>query len=211
MHVGSSNQSGIRRDQNALLSALKDDDWDLLAPHLEAREFARHEAIFIQGDDVGSSVFPCGRMVVSLRVDDVQGVSCEVCTIGREGAVGGIISHGRAPAFTSAVVETNGGGFAVPTARLEKVKAASPSFDRLFARYADCLLAQIMQSAACNALHGVEQRIARWLLTFQDRFGGDVIPVTQEDLAAALGVGRPYASRQLKALKQQGLIDLRRG
>ena len=211
MHMRTSNTLHAQRQQNGLLTALRDKDWDLIAPHLEAREMRRHDVIFVQGDDVNMSVFPCARTVVSMRVDDSDGVSCEVCAIGREGAVGGIISHGRAPAFTSAVVEGPGLVLAIPTARLEAAKEASPSVTRLFARYADCLLAQIMQSAACNGLHGVEKRIARWLLTFQDRVGGDHIPVTQEDLAAALGVGRPYASRQLKAMKQQGLIALRRG
>lgn len=211
MSLQGSNAVAVHRDQNSLLAALNDSDWRLLAPHLEARELARDEAIFLQGEQVAGSTFPCGRMVVSLRIDQADGMSCEVGAIGREGAVGGIVSHGRVPAFTSAVVETGGAALCVASAKLESLKSASPAVNRLFARYADCLLAQIMQGAACNALHDVEQRIARWLLSFQDRYGGDVIPITQEDLAATLGIGRPYASRQLKTLKNKGLIELRRG
>ncbi|MDB5569265.1 MAG: Crp/Fnr family transcriptional regulator [Hyphomicrobiales bacterium] len=211
MNTTRSNTVQAARDHNSLLSALSESDWDMVAPHLECRDFRREDAIFRQGDNVTSSTFPCGRMVVSLRVEGSDGIDCEVCTIGREGAIGGIVSHGHVPAFTSAIVETKGSALCIPSDRLEHLKQSSPAVRGLFARYADCLLAQVMQGAACNALHDVDKRIARWLLAFQDRYGGDVVPVTQEDLSAALGIGRPYASRQLRMLKQRGLVTLKRG
>lgn len=210
MAGGKSGAAQSLRGQNVLLAALREDDWGKLAPWLETRCLSRGQILFEQGGNVGFSTFPCERMVASLRVVTAEGASCEVATIGREGAIGGIVSHGRAPAFTSAIVETTGTALVISTKRLDETKVASPALRHLFARYADCLLAQIMQGVACNALHDVEQRIARWLLAFQDRYGGQVVPVTQEDLAAALGVGRPYASRQLNALKAKGLVELRR-
>ena len=204
------NSIEARRQCNRLLTILRDDDWRLIAPHLEHVEYAREEILFSEGEDVTRCCFPCDGAIASLRVSDSDGAVCEVCTIGQEGAAGGIISHGRAPAFTSAVVASPGSMLSIPITKLDAVKAKSPSVERLFARYADCLLAQIMQATACNALHDVERRIARWLLTFDDRLGGGQIPVTQEALAAALGIGRPYASRQLKSLEAKGLIRLRR-
>lgn len=199
------------RTSNRLLAQLRDDDWSLVSPHLEFAEMAMGETLFSEGEDVGRCHFPCNGMVASLRISDASGAVCEVCTIGQEGAAGGIISHGQAPAFTSAVSAAAGPALSIATAKLEAAKRQSPSVERLFARYADCLLAQIMQASACNALHDVEQRISRWLLGFDDRLGGGRIRVTQEALAAALGVGRPYASRQLKSLEGKGLIRLRRG
>lgn len=206
-----SNSVEARRHSNRLISHLRDDDWKLLAPHLEVAEFQREDVLFHQGEDVTRCCFPCDGMVASLRVTDPGGNVCEVCSIGREGAAGGIISHGNAPAFTSAVTAAAGPALTIASSRLDAVKRQSPTIERLFARYADCLLSQIMQASACNALHDVEQRIARWLLGFDDRLGGARILVTQEALAAALGVGRPYASRQLKSLEAKELIRLRRG
>ncbi len=81
----------------------------------------------------------------------------------------------------------------------------------LFTRYSDCLLAQVLQSVACNALHPIEQRCARWLLTLQDRLDTDTLPITQEMLAERLGVQRTYLTRVLKMLQQQGLIAVGRG
>lgn len=210
MNSGGSNSVEAKRQCNRLLASLRDEDWRLLAPDLEYCEFGLEETFFSQGDDVVRCCFPCGGTIISLRIADSEGAVCEVCTIGCEGAAGGLISHGHAPAFASAVVAAQGEALCIPIPRLEKAKQASHTLQRLFARYADCLLAQIMQSSACNALHDVEQRIMRWLLTFEDRLGGGRIPVTQEALAAALGVGRPYASRQLKALESKGLVRLRR-
>jgi CRP-like cAMP-binding protein len=205
------NSVEARRHCNRLLAILKDDDWRLLAPHLEYCEFIRGETFFPQGEEVVQCCFPCEGLIVSLRIADSEGGVCEVCTIGCEGAAGGMISHGHTPAFTSAIVAAAGSALCIAISKLDKVKRESPTIERLFSRYADCLLAQIMQASACNALHGVEQRIARWLLAFDDRLGGGHIHVTQETLAAALGVGRPYASRQLKALETKGLIRLHRG
>ncbi|MFN3889482.1 MAG: Crp/Fnr family transcriptional regulator [Beijerinckiaceae bacterium] len=205
------NSVEARRSCNRLLMILRDEDWRRLAPHLEYCEFARDEVLFNEGEDVTRCCFPCDGLIASLRISDSDGAMCEVCTIGQEGAAGGIISNGHAPAFTSAVIAAEGSALCIPVARLDAVKEESPRIQSLFARYADCLLAQIMQSSACNALHGVEQRIARWLLAFDDRIGGGRINVTQETLAAAIGVGRPYASRQLKSLECKGLIRLRRG
>jgi CRP-like cAMP-binding protein len=211
MHTARANTVQAARNQNSLLSALSESDWDMIAPNLECRDYRREDAIFRQGDEVTSSTFPCGRMVVSLRVEGADGVGCEVCSIGREGAIGGIVSAGHIPAYTSAIVATPGPALYLPLTKLEQVKQTSQAVRSLFARYADCLLAQVMQGAACNALHDVEKRIVRWLLAFQDRYGGDLVPVTQEDLSAALGIGRPYASRQLHTLKARGLVELRRG
>ncbi len=206
-----SNSVEARRNGNRLIAQLREDDWRLLAPHLEVAEFQREEVLFRQGEDVSRCCFPCEGMVASLRVADSSGNVCEVCSIGQEGAAGGIISHGQAPAYTSAVTAAPGPALTITATKLDAIKGKSPNIERLFARYADCLLAQIMQASVCNALHDVEQRIARWLLGFDDRLGGSRILVTQEALAAALGVGRPYASRQLKSLEAKGLIRLRRG
>ena len=94
---------------------------------------------------------------------------------------------------------------------LAKAKAVSPTLRNLFARYADCLTAQIMQSVACNAAHSIEQRAARWLLTAVELTGSEEIALTQEQMASMLGVGRSYLTKVLRELKRRDLLETRRG
>jgi CRP-like cAMP-binding protein len=82
----------------------------------------------------------------------------------------------------------------------------------VFARYADCLLAQIFQSTACNAIHSIEQRAAKWIVSAMERTNEDAtVPLTHEQLATLLGVGRSYASRVLQTFKAEGTLETRRG
>jgi CRP-like cAMP-binding protein len=81
----------------------------------------------------------------------------------------------------------------------------------VFARYADCLLAQIFQSTACNAIHSIEQRAAKWIISAQERIGSDRVPLTHEQLSTMLGVGRSYTSRVIQTLKTEGILETRRG
>ena len=82
----------------------------------------------------------------------------------------------------------------------------------MFARYADCMLAQIFQSTACNAIHSIEQRTAKWIISAMERTDGDgVVPLTHEQLATLLGVGRSYTSRVIQTFKAEGVLETRRG
>ena len=93
---------------------------------------------------------------------------------------------------------------------LEDAKERSAFIANIFCRYSDYLLAQVQQSVACNTFHSIEQRAARWLLTAQDR-AGDRIELTQETLAALLGVQRTTVNAVAGALQDQGMITVRRG
>src|SRR5690606_33420590 len=96
-------------------------------------------------------------------------------------------------------------------AELEAAKERSPRLRHLFARYADCVVARIFQSVACNASHTIEQRAAKWLTAATERTGTHYIAMTQEQLASMMGIGRSYASRVLQRLKRDGLLRTRRG
>lgn len=196
---------------NLLLEALRAEDRALLDPFLEVSACARGETLFEVGTSVTTIAFPCERTVISLMVVMRDGRSAETATIGREGAVGGIVSSGFLPASTHAVVQIGGPVLRLDASRLQEAKQRSASLRNLFTRYGDCLLAQVLQSVACNALHPIEARCLRWLLTLQDRMGTDALPVTHEMLAAMLGVQRTYLTRILRALQRQGLIEVGRG
>src|SRR6185295_5765320 len=100
----------------------------------------------------------------------------------------------------------------LPVARLDAAKAKSRTLDNIFARYADCMLAQIFQSTACNAIHSIEQRTAKWIISAMERTDGEeVVPLTHEQLATLLGVGRSYTSRVIQTFKAEGILETRRG
>jgi CRP-like cAMP-binding protein len=174
-------------------------------------ELRRGEILFEPGSEVPATHFPASGTVVALVVGIADGRTVEVATIGKEGAVGGIVSAGHAPAFARAVVQIPGSALKVDIKALEMAKTRSPHIRDLFARYSDALLAQVMQSVACNAFHPLEARCCRWLLTAQDRAGGETIALTQEYLAEMLGVQRTTVSAVARALQDQGLIAYRRG
>jgi CRP-like cAMP-binding protein len=96
--------------------------------------------------------------------------------------------------------------------KLNAAKTRSATLRNVFARYADCMLAQMFQSTACNAVHSIEQRTAKWIISALERTNGeDVVPLTHEQLAILLGVGRSYASRVIQTFKAEGVLDTRRG
>jgi len=196
---------------NNLLRALRPADAAILDPYLEPWIGARGQILYEPGDPVRTVYFPCGPSLISYLVVLQNGMAVETALIGREGAVGGIVSKGRLPAFARAQVQFPGPFLRMQIADLERAKQQSATLGHLFARYADCLAAEVFQAGACNAAHSIEQRTAKWLVSAVERTGGPDIPLTQDQLAAMLAVGRSYISRVLRALKQRGILETRRG
>lgn len=196
---------------NNLLGQLRGQDRERLLAELKPTRARAGDILYEAGDDVRTVYFPCGPALVSyvVLVDDTKAV--ETLLIGREGAVGGIVSQGRLPAYARCVVQFPGEFASIDVDRLDSLKAASPSIAGLFARYADCLMAQVFQSVACNAAHTIEQRTAKWLVSAIDRTGENKVPLTQEQLAGMLGVGRTYISRVIANLKASNMLTTRRG
>lgn len=201
----------VPRAANRLLAATAARDYAQIEPQLDVVLLDRGQVLFEPGDDVVTTYFPAHRTMVSLLIVTRDGHEIEAATIGREGAVGGIVSEGNKPAFGRAVVQIAGSALAIPTKALESIKCTSPSFGELFARYADALLAQMMQSVACNALHSIEERCCRWLLATHDRAGEQIIQLTQEALAEMLGVQRTTINGVIQSLEAKGLLRPHRG
>lgn len=196
---------------NNLLAALRESDFALLRGPLQRMERPAGAVLYEPGDDVRTVYFPCGPTLVSFMVLLNDDRLAEVSMVGREGAVGGIVSQGRLPAYCRAQVQIAGPLLRLDTAELERAKERSLTLRHLFSRYADCLLAQIFQQVACNAAHSIEQRTAKWLIGATDRTGDDNVRLTQEQLATMLAVGRSYIGRVLQALRESGAVDTRRG
>lgn len=196
---------------NNLLRALRLDDWAILEPMLEEWSAPTGLVLHEPGDTVRFAYFPRWSSLVSYMVVLNDGRAIETALVGREGAIGGIVSQGRLPAYARAHVQLAGSFFRTDLHRLEEAKTRSPTLRFLFARYADCLMAQVFQSVACNAAHSIEQRTAKWLVAAIERTGAYDVALTQEQLAAMLGVGRSYLSRVVQDLRHRGVIETRRG
>ena len=195
---------------NRLLSTFSREARALLEPHGEVVELAPGATVLYRGEQVRSSLFPIGPTMITMTVDLSGGRSAEVASIGREGAVGGIVSCGHAPAFSRAQVLFPGTALKLPMDALEDAKNRSPFIANLFCRFSDYLLAQVMQSVVCNSFHSIPERSARWLLHAQDR-AGDRIELTQEAFAGLLGVQRTTVNAVVQELVSQGLIATGRG
>ena len=199
------------RPFNNLLRRLSASDFALIAPHLVQEEAGANDLLYNPGDDVGLVHFPCGPSLATFLVTNEDGRDVETILVGREGAVGGIVSEGFLPAYTRIIVKFGGPFVRLQVGKLEAAKVKSPTLRNVFARYADCMLAQMFQSTACNAIHSIEQRTAKWIVSAMERTDGDVVPLTHEQLATLLGVGRSYASRIIQVFKTEGVLETRRG
>jgi len=204
----------IRADQafsgNRLLSTFSTDDRALIEPFGTIVELKAGDVALTRGDQVETSLFPIGPTLITMEVEMSGGRTVEVAMIGLRGAVGGIVSCGQAPAFARARVLVGGSAYKVPMKALETAKQRSPFIANLFCRFSDYLLAQVMQSVACNVYHSIPERAARWLLHAQDRTGNR-IDLTQQALAELLGVQRTTVNAVLQTLEQEALISTGRG
>jgi hypothetical protein len=199
------------RPQNNLIRALRADDYALIAGQIEPWTGAHNVRLYSPGENVDCVYFPCGPSLVSFLVVNGSGRDVESLLIGREGAVGGIVSEGHLPAYTQMVVQSPGPFVRLKTEDLSAAKEKSRSFQALFARYADCLLAQMFQSNSCNAVHSIEQRTAKWILSAMERTGESHVALTQDKLAAMIGVGRTYASKVINSFRKEKILESRRG
>jgi hypothetical protein len=198
------------RPANDLLRRLSPQDFALISPYLDQFDASADRVLYDPGDQVESVHFPCGASAAAFVVAIDDDREFDAAVIGREGAAGGIVSHGSLPAFSRITVRFPGPLARLPVARLEAAKGRSRVLAGLFARYADCLLAQILQSTACNAVHSIEQRAAKWIIAAVERTQREPVPLTREQLGMLLGVGRSYASRVLQKFKAARLVETRR-
>lgn len=195
---------------NRLLSTFAAEDRGLAEAFGELVTLTSGEIVLHRGEQPRFSLFPIGATVIAMCTQLTDGRSVEVASVGREGALGGIISCGQAPAFASAIVLVGGEAYRVPMEALEEAKRNSRFINNIFCRYSDYLLSQVMQSVACSTFHSITQRAARWLLHAQDR-AGDRLELTQEAFASLLGVQRTTLNAVVQSLQGEGLIATGRG
>lgn len=196
--------------QNSLLGALSAADYALVAPHLVQVELERGRLLYDPGDPVDHVFFPHDG-VISLMTLMENGAAIESATIGPEGALGLMAAIARRQSLSRAIVQTPLRAARISAERLHEAWERSPALRELVDRHGEALYGHAIQSVACNALHSVEARFCRWLLTCHDRVSTDTIALTQEALADMLGVQRTTVTAVARSLQEKGLIRYRRG
>ena len=197
-------------DENRLLAALRPSDLSLLQPHLKEIVLKQGTLLQEQEDRVERAYFPLSGMISLLAVMG-DGQAIETATVGREGTVGAMSGLGPWHAASRAVVTAPGTALVIATSRLQEAVRQSEHLRNVILHYKETLLAQVQQTAGCNALHHAEERLARWLLQTRDRVDSDRIPLTQEFLSQMLGVRRTTVTVLATVLQREGLIRYHRG
>jgi CRP-like cAMP-binding protein len=196
--------------QNLLLAALPPEDLGLIAPHLAQVELERGRLLYDPGDRIDTVFFPHDG-VISLMTLMENGAAIESATIGREGALGLPSAVAPRASLVRAIVQTPTRAVRISAAQLHEAWEKSPRIRELVDRHGEALFGHAIQSVACNALHSVEARFCRWLLTCHDRISTNTIALTQEFLADMLGVQRTTVTAVARALQEKGAIRYRRG
>ncbi len=196
--------------QNRLLEALPVADYALIAPHLAAVDIERGRLLYDPGDRIDTVYFPIDG-VISLMTLMENGAAIESATIGREGALGLMAAVAPRQSLSRAIVQTPTRALRMGASQLHDAWEKSPSIRDLIDRHNEALFGHAIQSVACNALHSVEARFCRWLLTCHDRISTDTVALTQEFLADMLGVQRTTVTAVARSLQDKGAIRYRRG
>jgi CRP-like cAMP-binding protein len=200
-----------RQSRNRLLAALPPDEYRRLEPELTSVALPHHTLLESVGGPIERIYFPWDG-VCSFTTTMRDGRTVEVATIGNEGVVGIAAYFGGRLPDTETIVQVPGEGATMMRAGtfVAEMERRGGLY-QLVRRYSQALLALMAQSVACNALHDMDQRCARWLLMTHDRVEADTLLLTQEYLAAMLGARRPTVTLVAKRLQANGLIDYRRG
>ncbi len=196
--------------RNVILLSIPDQEFNLLRPHLESVDLPQQYLLHETGEKVEFGYFlNCG--MTSLVVQTSGGRSCEVGILGKEGMVSACLALDICQAPYVAIMQIAGDGFRVRADALESVLPNCPELKKELLRYVFLQGFLVAQIAACNRLHEIHQRLARWLLMCQDRVECDVLFLTHEFLAEMLGTGRPTVTLATGVLQRAGLIENVRG
>lgn len=182
----------------------------MVGPHLTHVDLERGRLLYDPGDPIDTVYFPHDG-VISLMTLMENGAAIESATIGREGALGLMAAVAPRTSLSRAIVQTPCRAARIGASQLHEAWEKSAKIKELIDRHTEALFGHATQSVACNALHSVEARFCRWLLTCHDRISSHTIALTQEFLADMLGVQRTTVTAVARQLQEKGYIRYRRG
>lgn len=190
---------------NLLLAALPPADLKFLVPHFRMVQLQRDTVLVRSGDAIDRIHFPLSGLVAFI-MDMPNGQTVATAVVGNEGAVGVLSTLGPVLSPLTAVVRVAGLSLQISPTRFQATLGQSNALNGAVQTHTRALMAQFQHVAACNALHSVEARLARWLLHIHDRVEGDALPLTQDTLAEFLGVRRTTVTQVISKLREQGAV-----
>ncbi len=199
--------AGIR---NHLLKLLPEAELESVLSAAETVQIAAKDLVCRRGEEMAFVHFP-HDCVISLVTELQDGSSVEAMTVGCDGFAGLAIFHGLTSSRLTAIGQISGSAHRIPSASFRRLVDECDGLNQMLHRYSQFVFESVAQSAACNRMHVIEQRCARWLLMSEDRFGRNQFDLTQEFLAEMLGVRRPGVTVAMGALEKAGLISHGRG
>jgi len=195
---------------NIILLSISDDEFSLLRPHLEYLTLPDHLVLHEALQKLDFAHFP-NRGLVSLVVPMKNGKTAEAGVLGNEGFTGTPAAVELRRSSLRAVVQISGDGFRIEVGALQNTLSSTPQLQMMLSRYAIIQGMQVAQTAACNRLHDIEQRLARWLLMTQDRVDSESLLITHDFLATMLGTDRPSVTLAAGLLQNKKIIRYSRG
>lgn len=196
--------------ENWLLAALSDREYEHLIPHMELVSLSRHQILYDAGEEISHVYFP-NQALVSLVSIMTDGAIVEVGMVGKEGMAGMSVCWGGNTMIHQAMVQIPGTAMRMKAEQLLTQFNRGGALHSLLLRYTQALYAHTAQTAACNRLHTLEERFARWLLTVRDRIQSNELPLTQEFISHMLGTRRSGVTIAASTFQQAGMIRYSRG
>lgn len=197
--------------QNRLLSVMPQALFDKLAPNLNRVVLQRGDRLHKPGEEIRELYFPLD-CVLSITITMLDGATAETGLVGKREVIGiNAFMGGRETTQTTYIVQMAGSAMKIDAQILRQEFDSNQDLRNLMLRYTQAYIAQLSQTTACNSLHKLEQRLARWILEFHDRVEGNTLDLTQEFIAEMLGVRRAGVTQAAQRLQEEGLICYCRG
>jgi CRP-like cAMP-binding protein len=196
--------------RNEVLLAMPDDEYKLIRPDLTYVNLPHHLSLHEPTQKIEFVYFP-NRGMVSQVVVTKDGRTVEVGVVGMEGYVGAGLAAGLSRSSVREIMQIAGDGFRVMGNALQRILHSAPQLQVMLNRHTGLQGMQVAQTAACNRLHDIEQRLSRWLLMTQDRVGSGALPITHDFIATMMGTDRSTVSLAAAVLQKKGVIEYVRG
>jgi CRP-like cAMP-binding protein len=210
LHAGERTNPGGRAISNAILLSIPEKEFEAVRPHLQFVALPQRLSLQ-EANQKLDDVYFLNRGMVSLVFTTQKGESVEVGVVGNEGFTPIPVAAGLRRSPHRAVMQIGGDGFKLGVTELQTVLDSSPALSSMLNRYAAVHGLQVAQTAGCNRLHDIEQRLSRWLLLAQDRVDSGLLRITHDFLAMMLGTDRPSVSLAAGGLQKKRIIEYTRG
>lgn len=210
LNAGERTNPAGRPISNAILLSIPEEEFDKIRPHLQFVALPARLSLQEASHRLDDAYF-LNQGMVSLVFTTQKGESVEVGVVGNEGFTPIPVAAGLRRSPHRAVMQIGGDGFKVDVCELQTVLESSPALQSMLNRYAAVHGLQVAQTAGCNRLHDIEQRLSRWLLLAQDRVGSGLLSITHDFLAMMLGTDRPSVSLAAGGLQKKRIIEYTRG